>query len=122
MSGASAGPAVFHIRPLIEVNPLKVVQLVRLLVAGDRHGKVLDGEAGRVEEGDLVVSRATLRLAEEDPAELGDVLSLERARLDRPRDVTVVARLLPLVDDDTGTGELLDEPPRPCRARPLPSG
>ena len=70
-------------------------------------GEVLDGEAGRVEDRDLVLVAAALLLAGEDAAELGDVLALQPV-VEGVRDLAVVARLLPLVANDAGAQELLD--------------
>src|SRR4029450_1767127 len=63
-------------------------------VDGERHGQVLDGEAGGVEDGDLVLVPAPLFLSDENAAELGDVLALEPV-VEGMGDLAVVARLLP---------------------------
>ena len=77
-------------------------------------------QAGRVEDGDLVVPCPAFLFAREDAAELGHAVLSERARLDRARDVAVVARLLPFVDDDSGAGELVDRDLGLSRARRRP--
>jgi hypothetical protein len=65
------------------------------LVDRERDGEILDREAGRVEDRDLVLVAAALVFPGEDAAELGDVLAAEAAFVDRAADVAVVARLLP---------------------------
>src|SRR4051812_1224873 len=68
--------------------------------------EVLHRKAGGVEKRDVVVAPPAFFVAGEDAAELGYVFPAQAGR-ERVADVAVVARLLPLVADDSGPQELL---------------
>ena len=62
--------------------------------------QVLDREAGRVEQRDLVGAGAPVRRAGEDGAELGHVVARDEAGLDRAGQLAAVAGLRPLVAEE----------------------
>ena len=87
--------------------------------AGDR--EVLDREARGVEQRDLVVAPPALCVAGQHGAELRHVVAPDDPGLDAGGQLAAVARLLPVVAEETSAAELRHRDLRLARARQRPS-
>jgi hypothetical protein len=73
------------------------VELIGALHRGERDGEILNSQAGRVENRDVVLRLTAGCRTGEHLAELGHVLARDLASLDRVRKVAVVTGLFPVV-------------------------
>src|SRR3954463_6113269 len=87
-------------RPGVLEFDCRQLELGYALDRGERNRQVLDGETGRVEDGDLVRAAAPLRSAGEHVSELRRVGAHDPAGFDGMREVAVVRRLFPVVAED----------------------
>src|SRR4029079_13439244 len=83
-------------------------QLADLLHCGQRDGKVLDGEAGAVEDRDVVRRLTAGGRVREDVSELGHLLARDLARLYGVHELAVVAGLVPLVVTKANQRQIID--------------
>src|SRR5207344_3465823 len=83
------------------------LELAGLCVGDLRDREILDCEAGRVEEGDVARAPPSLRLADEQLAELGDVRARDCSGRDRRGELATVAGLLPVVAAQVSPAEFL---------------
>ena len=94
----------------------------RALERRERDREILDREPGRVEDRDLVGVRPARRRSRRARAERRSRRPAHEPRLDGVRELAAVARLLPVVAEETRPRELAGRRSRPCRARRRPSG
>src|SRR4051794_12688664 len=64
---------------------------------GQGDAQVLDGEAGRVEQGDLLLAAPSLSAAQQDISDLGDPVARHNAGRNSSRQLPALRRLFPLV-------------------------